>query len=242
MKIDIWELRKMNNVEIANKLVNILDLKYEPVAVKIVKKGEEIPEDFNEPENSIRHCQSIMKARKGESFVIPSGKHACVVGASSLGLVPTPEKVTSGDFHKNLGMFECTDAAANMISERSELEEESTIATVVGPLNNFKTEPDVVVIVDVPETLYWLIPASTFFEGGRQAFNTAAFQATCVDSTIIPLVTGKMNMSLGCFGCRKATDIKNEEMIAGIPYINLEKMIEGIEKIHEGPMNKARNK
>jgi uncharacterized protein (DUF169 family) len=183
-----------------------------------------------------------MRARKGESFVIPANKHACMVGASSLGLVPLPPKVKEGEFHSNLGMFDCSDAAANMIDQRSAFEEESTIATVVGPLKDFKTEPDVVILVDLPETLYWLVPAATFFEGGRQAFSTAAFQATCVDSTIIPVISGKMNMSLGCYGCRRSTDIQNEEMIAGIPYQNLEKMIEALEKISDGPMQKARQK
>ncbi|MDW7733419.1 MAG: DUF169 domain-containing protein [Methanolobus sp.] len=232
----------MENAEISDKLIKLLGLKYEPVAVRIIKKGEKIPEGFEEPENNIRHCQSIMRARKGESFVIPADKHACVVGASSLGLVLIPEKVKTGEFHTNIGMFECNRAAVNMISQRSELEESSTIATVVGPLKEFGFEPDVVVLVDLPETLYWLVPAATYFEGGRQAFSTASFQATCVDSTIIPLITGRMNMSLGCYGCRRSTDIENEEMIVGIPYANLEKMLEALEKIHEGPMQKARAK
>jgi uncharacterized protein (DUF169 family) len=51
-----------------------------------------------------------------------------------------------------------------------------------------------------------------------------------------------MNMSLGCYGCRRSTDIENDEMIAGIPYKNLEKIIEALEKISEGPMQKARQK
>jgi uncharacterized protein (DUF169 family) len=157
-------------------------------------------------------------------------------------LVPIPTKVKSGEFHANLGMFGCAEAAANMISQRSELENGSIVATVVGPLKEFEFEPDIVILVDLPETLYWLIPAATFFEGGRQTFSTAAFQATCVDSTLIPLQTGRMNMSLGCFGCRKSTDIKNEEMMAGIPYANLEKIVEALEIIHEGPMQKARKR
>ncbi|WMW22480.1 DUF169 domain-containing protein [Methanolobus mangrovi] len=240
--MDFQGVGNMNNAEISEKLVKMLELRYEPVAVKIIRKGEKIPDGFKEPETNIRHCQSIMRARKGESFVIPASKHACVVGASSLGLVPIPPKVKEGEFHANIGMFDCSDAAANMINQRSEFEEGSTIATVVGPLKDFDIEPDVVILVDVPETLYWLVPAATFFEGGRQAFSTAAFQATCVDSTIIPIVSGNVNMSLGCFGCRRSTDIRNDEMIAGIPYENLEKMIEALEKIHEGPMQKARQK
>lgn len=231
----------MNNPEIAKRIVELLDLKYEPVGVKVVKEGDSAPKGFDEPEAKIRHCQSIMRARKGESFFVPVDKHACVVGASSLGLMDTPAKVQEGDFHANLGMFDCSEAAANMISQRSVLDGDN-IATFVAPLKDFDVDPEVVVLVDLPETLYWLIPAATFFEGGRMAFNTAAFQATCVDSTVIPLLTGNMNMSLGCFGCRKATDIENSEMIAGIPFKNMEKMLEALEKIHDGPMEKARKK
>jgi uncharacterized protein (DUF169 family) len=61
-----------------------------------------------------------------------------------------------------------------------------------------------------------------------------------VDATLIPVVSGRMNMSLGCFGCRRATDIGNDEMIAGIPGKDLPELIENLEEIREGPMKKAR--
>lgn len=232
----------MDYTQLAEKLVKFLDLKYEPVAVKVIKKGEPIPEGYHEPEKNLRHCQSIMKARKGESFVIPAGKHACVVGASSLGLIPTPEKVVSGEFHHNLGMFDSVEAAAGMISRRPAFEPESRIATVVGPLKDAKVEPDVVILVDRPETIYWIIPASTYSKGGRVNFSSAAFQATCADTTILPNLTGEINISLGCFGCRKATDIENDEMLIGIPFDKLEEIVNALEKLYEGPMPKARQK
>lgn len=230
----------MDNATMAEKLVKFLGLRYEPVAVKLIKKDEKIPEEFRSPENNIRHCQSIMMARKGGSFLLPASKHACAVGASSLGMTQTPPKVKAGEFHANLGMFDGPQNAAKMVEQRPELPEGSVIATITGPLKVFKFEPDVVIFVDLPETLYWLVPAATYFEGGRQEFSTAAFQATCVDSTIIPMLTGKMNMSFGCFGCRKSTDINNEEMIAGVPYAMLGKMLEALEKLYEGPMQKVR--
>ncbi|AKB30166.1 hypothetical protein MSSAC_3846 [Methanosarcina siciliae C2J] len=232
----------MDYTQLAEKLVKFLDLKYEPVAVKVIKKGEPIPEGYHEPEKNLRHCQSIMKARKGESFVIPAGKHACVVGASSLGLIPTPEKVVLGEFHHNLGMFDSVEAAAGMISKRPAFEPESRIATVVGPLKDAKIEPDVVILVDRPETIYWIIPASTYYKGGRVNFSSAAFQATCADTTILPSLTGEINVSLGCFGCRKATDIENDEMLIGIPFNKLEEIVNALEKLYEGPMPKARQK
>ncbi|MDQ1275494.1 MAG: hypothetical protein QG610_1068, partial [Euryarchaeota archaeon] len=157
----------MDYTQLAEKLVKFLDLKYEPVAVRVVKKGEPIPEGYSEPDKNLRHCQSIMQARKGESFIIPANKHACVVGASSLGIIPIPEKVASGEFHHNLGMFDSVEAAAAMIAKRPAFEPESRIATVVGPLKDAKVEPDVVILVDKPETIYWIVPASTYYKGGR---------------------------------------------------------------------------
>ncbi len=76
----------MDYNQLAEKLVKFLDLKCEPVAVKVIKKGEPIPEGYHEPDKNLRHCQSIMRARKGESFVIPADKHACVVAPQASGL------------------------------------------------------------------------------------------------------------------------------------------------------------
>jgi uncharacterized protein (DUF169 family) len=230
----------MDYTQLAEKLVKFLDLKYEPVAVKVIKKGETMPEGYSEPDKNLRHCQSIMKARKGESFIIPADKHACVVGASSLGIIPIPEKVASGEFHHNLGMFDSVQAAAEMITQRPAFEPESRTATVVGPLKDAKVEPDVVILVDRPETIYWIIPASTYYTGGRVNFSSAAFQASCADTTILPSLTGEINVSLGCFGCRKATDIENDEMLMGIPFNKLEGIVNALEILYKGPLPKAR--
>ncbi len=61
-------------------------------------------------------------------------------------------------------MFDSVEAAAAMISQRPAFEPESRTATVVGPLKDAKVEPDVVVLVDKPETIYWIIPASTYIK------------------------------------------------------------------------------
>ncbi|MDD2439412.1 MAG: DUF169 domain-containing protein [Methanosarcinaceae archaeon] len=232
----------MDYAEISDKLVKYLELRSEPVAVKLLKKGESIPEGYSKPEKNLRHCQSIMRARKGEAFIIPAEKHACVVGGSSLGLFPTPEKVASGEFHANLKMFENAEAAAEMIKKRPTFEPGSRIATLVSPLKAAKFEPDVVILVDRPETIYWVIPASTYSGGGRANFSSAAFQATCADSTLLPILTGEINLSLGCYGCRRSTDIEKDEMLLGIPFNKLKVIVEALEKLHAGPMAKARKK
>jgi len=226
--------------ELAAKLKTILGLESEPVAVTLIRDQMDIPEGYSLPEKNISHCQSIMRAKKGEMLYLPAEKHGCPVGASSLGLLPIPDKVASGEFHYNIGMFESPEVAKRMIDQREELEPGSVIGTAVAPLRDARVKPDVVIIIGLPEQLYWIVVASTYRRGGRMTFDTAAFQATCVDSTLIPLRTGRPNLSLGCYGCRRRTDIKPEEMLASIPFGMVEEIVGVLEKLSTGPIPKAR--
>jgi uncharacterized protein (DUF169 family) len=229
--------------ELSNKMVNILGLRTEPVAVTLIKKGQELPEGYVVVETPLRHCQTIMRARKGEKLAVVAGKQACPVGASALGMVPLPEKVMSGEFHHGMGMYASANSAAKTIASRPALETGSVIATAVAPLSRATVAPDVIVIVGLPEQLFWIAPAAvTFQEGGRVTMEMAAVQASCADSTVVPIITGNINMSLGCFGCRKTTDITPEEMLVGIPASKLETLVTAIEKMGAGAIPKSRVK
>jgi uncharacterized protein (DUF169 family) len=224
-------------------LVEALGLKYEPVAITLIKKGMTEPEGYVLPDKPIRHCQAIMRARKGESLIVRADKQACPVGSSSLGITPVPEKVSSGEFHFNMGMYGGQEAAKETIEQRPSLEAGSVEATAVAPLSKAKMKPDVVVVTGTPEQVFWLIPAaSTFSVGGRVTVEMAAVQASCADSTVIPFVTGKVNISLGCFGCRKTTDIAPEEMLVGIPGSKIAELVSAVQKMAEGPIPKSRAK
>jgi uncharacterized protein (DUF169 family) len=234
----------LDYARISKRVMEIIGLKYEPVAVNLIKKGEGLPTGYDEPEKPMRHCQSIMRARKGEQLLIPASKHSCTVGGSALGILPIPEKVASGEFHYNLKMYASSEAAAKTIAERPELEEGSIIATVVCPLSKAAMEPDVVVFTGTPEQMYWLVPAAaSYSQGGRISFESGSFQASCADSTVIPYLRGKVNLSLGCYGCRRVTDIEPEEMLAGVPGSLLQQLFENLEKLGEqGSIAKCRSK
>jgi uncharacterized protein (DUF169 family) len=224
-------------------LMDALGLKYEPVAISLIKKGGALPEGYARPDKALRHCQAIMRARSGESLVVEADKQACPVGASSLGLVPTPEKVSSGEFHHNMGMYSEQSAARATMEQRPALEPESMEATAVAPLSKARLKPDVVVLTGTPEQMFWLLPAATTFTlGGRVTVNMGAVQAACADSTVIPYLTGNVNISLGCFGCRKTTDLAPEEMLVGIPGSKMREIVAAVEKMKEGPIPKSRAK
>jgi len=79
-------------------------------------------------------------------------------------------------------------------------------------------------------------------EGGRRAFSTGVLQATCVDATIVPFLSGEVNMSMGCYGCREATDMAPEEAIIGIPGPKLAEVVASLKKLAERAMPRVRSK
>ncbi len=221
---------------------DILGIENEPVAVTLVKKGQPLPEGYKIPEKNIRHCQSIMRARKGEKLLLTGDKHACHVGASALGLVPLPEKVKTGEFHYNIGLFDSPAAAKKMIDERPSLECGSVVATAVSPLSKAEIPPDVVIVTGLPEQIYWLLPvAAKFREGGEMTVKLEPFQASCAYSTVYPYKNDTLSMSIGCYGCRRSTDLEPSEMLVGIPASKLEEVVETLERI-KGPREKGKIK
>ncbi len=228
----------MNNRDMAKRLKESLRLRHEPVAVKLIKEGEKPPTGYAVPDKQMSHCQSVMAARNGQKLLLAADAHSCKNGASALGLAAVPEKTASGEFYHGAGMFASAEAAKSMIDKRSSVPYNVT-HTVVAPLKDADFEPDVVVLADIPERIYWLVPMSVHQGGGRVDFNTAPYNAICVDATARPLLTDNMNISLGCFGCRKRTELQADEMLAGIPFSRLPLMMEALESLDAGIMQKA---
>jgi len=227
------------NAEYAKVMKEVMKLRYEPVAIRLIREGEEFPAGYEEPEKQLSHCQAIFRAKDGACIKMPLADHACMVGASALNLTDTSEKIASGEFHAGIGMHDSADAAAKMIGDRK-LVPFKSIGEIVCPLKDADFEPDVVAIDDIPERVYWIIPLTTAEKGGRIEFSTSPFQCACEDVVAMPINTGLPNISLGCFGCRKKTDMKPDEMAAGIPYALIPGFVEHLRKYSEGVMTKAK--
>ena len=230
---------KDDNYGYAEKLKGYLGLRYEPAAVKLVRKGEPFPGGFDVPDRQLSHCQAVFAAKNGSCYRMPLEMQGCNVGASCLGMMKSPEKVSTGEFHAGVGIHDSPAAAAKMISERIDVDFE-TDGEVVCPLKDADFEPDVVAVVDIPERIYWFEGLLTHRDGGRVQYSTAPFQCACEDITAVPIVTGRPNISIGCFGCRKKTDMRPDEMAIGVPYAMIPDMVSELEKYKDGVFTKAK--
>jgi uncharacterized protein (DUF169 family) len=183
-----------------------------------------------------------MLARKGQTLMLTAENIACPAAKAALGFAPLPEKISTGEMLCTLGLFTSKEAAAKTMIMTPRIKLGSTKAVVAGPLRDFPIVPDIIVVESVPEHVMWLCLASNFKEGGRLNFSSSIFQCCCVDVTVVPYLTGDINISPGCYGCRQSTDTPPEHMFMGIPVKRMNEIVESLEALSEKAMKAVREK
>jgi len=231
----------MKNSEIS-AILKELSLKSSPIAVKLIDPDTSLENIPAEPAQRYRYCQGLMKAKRGEMLTLMKGTLSCPAAAAAFGFSPLPFKISSGEMLKSLGLFESKEAAANLMKNMPRLQEGIYRAISLAPLEKADYTPHVVVIEDNPEKIMWINLASIHGTGDRLVFNSAIFQACCVDVTVIPFLTGRVNASFGCYGCREATDLRDDEFLGGIPFEKLEGIIMALESLSKKAIPSVRNK
>jgi len=210
----------MNKLEEQQQLLkSILGLETEPMGVFLLSDDSD-PIPFQEWERVSHHryCQVLMKARAGKSVVLATDELACPAAARAFGMRDLPEGLASGKALVDFGIVEKPETGKRMFESMPRLEPGLVKSIAAAPLGKCPAIPDVVVVEAEPEQLMWLLLADLNLAGGeRRTGNTAVLQAACVDSTIIPFLENKIKYSLGCYGCRDATDIGANETIVGFP-------------------------
>lgn len=230
--MELTNSEEFNNKElfaISKSFVGLLDLRKAPVGVKLLKPADSIPQHFKKAEMPLRHCVSVHMASLGASLHLPADAHACVAARAAFGISDLPEKVKSGKVPYMHGLAASVEAAARIMAEVPKLDIGSAVGTLVGPLQSYDRPPDVVILTCLPKQAMWIANALIYDSGGpRIVANFAGMQACCGDSTTIPIKTGNVNFSLGCYGCRYAGKLRDNEMYVGIPWVRVQSVVNGL--------------
>jgi len=230
----------MKGKDAAVELKDILCLIREPVAVKFFE--DNVALDGFELPSQRRYCQGLMDASEGKRLLLTADNVSCPAAAWALGFKGPPPKLSSGEMPASMGIFGSPAAAKNTLDTMPRLNMGKYKAVACCPLAEAPFEPDVVVIESVPEHLMWIALALVFESGGRLEFNTAILQATCVDVTIIPFLDQKLNASLGCYGCREATNLAEGECVLGFPIKDLDTIVRSLQRLNERAIPRVRSK
>ncbi|MCM1565494.1 MAG: DUF169 domain-containing protein [Dehalobacter sp.] len=232
----------MNYQEMTKVLKEVLGLRWDPVAVRMMRPDEERPPETIEPNVPLRHCQSVIVARRGHSLYMPPRSHACPDGSGILGLVEMSPKLKSGELYLLFKKMPTLETAQKMIASRPEFKPYSYEATLLAPLDQATFEPDVVIFTLYPEQAMWLCCAQTYSNGERQNFKTSGFNSTCADLVIQPMKTGEMNISFGCYGARASSEIDDFELYLSVPAKMLEPIVLALQKLGQKSIPEERRK
>ncbi len=221
---------------ISEVLREYLALEGSPVAVKLAKTREGIPQGMEEIQETMRHCQMVNLARKkGMVFYATVQKHQCMGGAWALGLREITESLKSGEFYFKLGKFSSWAACKRTIEQVPHLPTVETYATLYAPLEKAPFSPHVVIVVAPPRAMLKLAQAELFRTGGRIISSMAGIQSVCADATAQTYLNGRANFSLGCDGSRRFSGIADHEMVMGIPGELLPEIAEAIRVVVGAP-------
>lgn len=225
------------------RMKQILGIETEPVGVFLI--GAEDDRDFSAFENvsGHRYCQLLMRARGGEAVLLKPEDFACPAAAAAFGFRELPAKLASGEGLVGFGIVETPATGKKMFDAMPRLTHGKIAAVAAAPLGKLDALPDVVVVEAQPEQLMWLLLADLNLSGGaRRHGDTAVLRATCVDSTVIPHLDQRLNFSLGCYGCREATDLGSAETVLGFPGVLLDPLVKALEFLAARAIPRSRAK
>ena len=233
----------MENIRAGSqKIKQILGLTSSLVGVKFITREKTLPQGI-EKLNGHRYCQALMKARRGAHVLLDAEGIACPAAAAAFGFKPLPEGLKTGQGLVGFGIVKENATAQAMFQGMTTLPPGELKALYLFPLDTATVEPDIVVAEDETEKLMWLALANLNAKGGQRVeSSTAILQATCVDAALIPYVKQKFNMSMGCYGCRDATDIGPNETVLGFPFKDFKAIVQSLEFLNQKAIPNSRGK
>jgi uncharacterized protein (DUF169 family) len=237
---EVMDVKELKNMGKTMKL--ILELGGYPVGVKFLADYDDFPKDA-EILKKYRYCQALMKARNGYDVILTGEEISCPAAARAFGFRPLPEGLKSGKGLVGFGIVSDPEVGKKMFEGMLRLDENQIKGIYLFPLENAPEIPDVIIVEDDPEKLMWIALAYLHATGGeRIESSTAILQATCVDSTIIPFLKNRVNLTYGCYGCRDATDLSEKEAIMGFPGSYLPLIMEHLKYLEEKAIPRSRDK
>lgn len=226
----------------AKQIKQTLGLSASLIGVKFIFSEDNIPPK-GEKLKGHRYCQALMKARHGKQVILDADGIACPAAAAAFGFKPLPEGLKTGKGLVGFGIVNQENTGKIMFEGMTTLPQGELKALYLFPLETATLEPDIVVVEDETEKLMWIALANLNVKGGQRVdSSTAILQATCVDATTIPYLQQKFNMSMGCYGCRDATDIYPNETVLGFPFKDFAAIAESIEFLSQKAIPNSRSK
>ena len=207
-----------------------LDLDRKPVGIKFFSDKEDF-ENFEIPQRDrkVTYCNSVQLASKGHSMKLTKENQACPNGAMALKMAQAPEPIINGKGRFSKNMYKDVETSKSINDDMLFLKEQPA-GIVVMPLENYKENPDVVIVVSNPYNIMRIIQGHGYFNGYTNNLKTVGLQAICHDLTTYPYNSQDINITFLCPGTRLVADWQIGEVGIGIPFDKWNEIVEGVKE------------
>jgi len=208
-----------------------------PVAIRMLKPGEPIPERARRPARDFKklsmNCQVIDMARRyGWTIALTREDHVCSLGIAALGFEKPTHLHASGTLCE--GMYTESKEAGRRSEAASDRFAAGDWATLlVAPLDRALFEPHLVCVYGNPAQVMRLTQAALWKRGGKLASGFSG-RIVCSDIIVTTMLTGEPQVILPCSGDRIFGQTQDHEMAFTIPWSRMEEIVAGLRGTHDG--------
>jgi uncharacterized protein (DUF169 family) len=209
-----------------------LNLRSSPLAIKMLEKGDDIPEGAIRPKRDwgehYAQCQAFaMSRRQGASIAMMKEDNWCWGPLIGYGMEDFPEEYPHFPF-----MIEDEEASENHRKTFPRLERGKYIGIVSAPLKTANFYPDLILVYSNTAQLRSMLMAIKVKKGHMI---TSQFDPidSCIYSIVPVLLTGQYRITLPDPGEYERAMAGEDEIILSVPKNKMEELISGLNKMEE---------
>ena len=210
-----------------------------PLAVKMVKKGDDIPdsakkplEDFGAP---IALCQAFALGRKeGLTLLLDKDSQSCPIALAGLGFVK-PDVFLTGE-HVLAPVNQAVEARKKRAEQMPRFEYGIYDGILIRPLGSADFDPDIVLMYGSAAQIMRMIQAAVFREGANLT-SASSGSGGCLLPIAGTMLSDECKYSLPGNGERRLGLVADHEMAFGMPRSRFDDVVDGLKLSHDGKQN-----
>ena len=222
----------VKNHQTSRAMHEMLILRHEPIAIKLIKSENEIPDNAIRPKRDLKKhmalCQAFALSRRDKKTVyMDKPDHWCWNPLIGLGHVECTEGTESFDIVcRFLGMSDI-DSARSFFAKFPRLPLGEYIGIVTAPLDAAKFVPDLLLVYCNNAQLRSLVWAAKLKMGRLVKTELDAIDS-CIYACVPPILTGEYRVTLPDIGEYERAMADEDEIIFSIPGGRIEEILDGL--------------
>lgn len=211
-------------------LESLLELERKAVGIKFIFEKEEYDEfKASTMDNMMAYCTMVRNASQGKSYKVCLKNFACLGAAMALGLLKPNNGTISGKRRSENGSYKDL-CISRSLSRDMVYCQHDIYGVAIMPLEQYKENPDVVIIITDPYNAMRIIQGNAYHSGQAKGIKIAGMQALCQECTSFPFETNEINISMMCSGTRLLAQWNRDELAIGIPFNKFATILDGIKQ------------